>query len=347
MNNDKKTSLEKTDDLNRSLTKRENNLLEKFTTPEFHKVITRAGNEDFSLVSIDDEKMQEIAKRMDEVNRGLNAFAKTNTQLVSLGLTLSEATPSRNIRQIHAQIESKRAALSESQFRLLKQQNDLKRKLLRRREIENAEVGEGKKYPTEEYKQLDLERIDIDISEIKARMVDGRVHIEQAIKEIGMYQDALDDIVNAFNLQNWDEIDMEKADLEYNLKRCFYQSLRSCRQMGYINEPNQEWLEQMGINPSFVQREMLMFLEEERKVMDEIIKKEEGFADNLDVVDNFIDHLVQKYYEFPINRIKKRGMKTHLYDKWTYKNPKREEIRKNMGENELAYKGHKNESKEE
>ena len=310
-----------------NLVTKENNLLEKFTTKDFHKMTTRAGYEDFSMVTIDDERMHRIAERMDEINRGLNAFSKTNTQLVSLGLTLSEATPERNIRQIHAQIESKRGALSEAQFRLLKQQNDLKRKMLRLKEIQEAEVGEGKKYPNEEYKQLDIERIEIDIEEIKSKMVDGRVHVEQAIKEIGMYQDAYDDIVEHFGLENWDEVDMEKADITYNLRRCFYQSLRSCRQVGYINEPNQEWLEQLGINPSFVQREMLAFLDGERKVMEEMLKKGEGFGDDMSEVDKFVDHLTEKYYEMPTRQIQKRGMKTHLYDKWVFKDDNREQAR--------------------
>jgi len=315
------------------LTTSKNNLIEKFTKPEFHKITTRAGSEDFSMVTIDDEKMNEIAVRMDEINRGLNAFSKTNTQLVSLGLTLSEATPERNIRQIHAQIESKRGALSEAQFRLLKQQNDLKRKLLRRKEIEEAEVGPGKKYASQEHKDLDLERIDIDIEEIKSKMVDGRVHMEQAIKEIGMYQDAYDDIVETFGLENWDEIDMEKADIDYNLRRCFYQSLRSCRQVGYINEPNQEWLEQLGINPSFVQYEMLQFLAHEQKVMQEMMEKGEGFGDDMSTVDEFVDHLVQKYYEMPVRQIQKRGIKSPLYEKWAFVDPKREQQRLQNNEN--------------
>ena len=317
------SNLQKTD-TSSNLTTSENNLLEKFTSDEFHTMMTRAGSEDFAMVTIDDARMKKIAERMDEINRGLNAFSKTNTQLVSLGLTLSEATPERNIRQIHAQIESKRGALSEAQFRLLKQQNDLKRKLLRKEEIINSEVGPGTKYKTLEYKQLDLERIDIDIQEIKAKMVDGRVHVEQAIKEIGMYQDAYDDIVEHFGLENWDEVDMENADITYNLRRCFLQSLRSCRQIHYINEPNQEWLEQMGINPSFVQFEMLQFLETERKVMEDMMKKGEGFGDDMQTVDEFIDHLVEKYREMPVARIKSRGMKTARYDTWLFKDEKRE-----------------------
>lgn len=317
----------------KSLTTKENNLLEKFTTADFHKMTTRAGHEDFSMVTIDDSRMHQIAERMEEINRGLNAFSKTNTQFVSLGLTLSEATPERNIRQIHAQIESKRGALSEAQFRLLKQQNDLKRKMLRKQEILDAEVGQGKKYPSEDYKDLDIERIDIDIEEIKSKMVDGRVHVEQAIKEIGMYQDAYDDIVESFGLQDWDEVDMENADVTYNLRRCFLQSLRSCRQIGHINEPNQEWLEQLGINPSFVQFEMIQFLETERKVMEDMLKKNEGFGDDMTAVDEFVDHLVQKYAHAPIAQIKKRGMKTHHYDKWSFKDEHQEAKRlENKGE---------------
>lgn len=317
----------------KSLTTKENNLLEKFTTQDFHKMTTRAGHENFAMVTIDDERMHQIAVRMDEINRGLNAFGKTNTQFVSLALTLSEATPERNIRQIHAQLETKRGALSESQFRLLKQQNDLKRKMLRKQEILDSEIGEGKKYPSEAHKELDVERIDIDIEELKSKMVDGRVHIEQAIKEIGMYQDAYDDIIEHFGLQDWDEIDMEHADVKYNLKRCFLQSLRSCRQIGHINEPNQEWLEQLGINPSFVQYEMQSFLDTERKVMQDMAKSEKGFGDDMTAVEEFVDHMVEKYKEAPINQIKKRGMKTHLYDKWAYKDEVQENKRLSSSDN--------------
>lgn len=314
-----------------SLTTQENNLIEKFIGDDFHAITTRAGSEDFSMVTIDDERMHQIAERMPEMNRGLNAFSKTNTQLVSLGLTLSEATPERNIRQIHAQVESKRGALSESQFRLLKQQNDLKRKLLRRGEILAADIGEKTKYSNEDYRQLDVERIDIDIAEIKAKMVDGRVHVEQAIKEIGMYQDAYDDIVEHFQLEDWDEVDMETADIGYNLKRCFYQSLRSCRQIHYINEPNQEWLEQMGINPSFVQHEMMTFLTHERTVMEDMTKEGKGFGDDMTAVDEFVNHLAVKYRDMPVERIKSRGMKTAMYDKWTFKDEKREQQRLDSG----------------
>lgn len=310
----------------RSLTTKENNLLEKFTTPEFHKIATRAGYEDFSMVTIDDQRMHDISVRMDEINRGLNAFAKTNTQFVALALTLSEATPERNIRQIHAQLETKRGALSEAQFKLLKQQNDLKRKMLRKQEIMDAAVGENKKYPTELHKELDLERIDIEIEESKTKMVDGRVHIEQAIKEIGMYQDAYDDIVEHFGLQNWDEVDMEESDVRYNLRRCFLQSLRSCRQIGYINEPNQEWLEQLGINPSFVQHEMRLFLEREAQIMNDMVKADKGFGDNMDAVDDFVNHLTMKYQDAPIEQIKKRGMSTHLYDKWLFKDEQKRNL---------------------
>lgn len=301
------------------LTTKENNLLEKFTSDSFHKITTRAGHEDFAMVTIDDERMDKIASRMGEINRGLNAFSKTNTQFVALALTLSEATPERNIRQIHAQLETKRGALSESQFKLLKQQNDLKRKLLRLKEITNVPVGLNSKYPTEEYKSLDVERIEIEIEEIKTKMVDGRVHIEQAIKEIGMYQDAYDDIVESFGLEDWDEMDMEAADVSYNLKRCFLQSLRSCRQIGHINEPNQEWLEQLGINPSFVQYELRGFLATEEAVMKERAEAQEGFGDNMDAVNIFVQHLTDKYQQAPIDQIKQRGMKTHLYDQWSYK----------------------------
>jgi hypothetical protein len=48
----------------KSLTTKENNLLEKFTTANFHKMTTRAGHEDFSMVTIDDARMNQIASNL-------------------------------------------------------------------------------------------------------------------------------------------------------------------------------------------------------------------------------------------------------------------------------------------
>ena len=41
----------------KSLTTKENNLLEKFTTKDFHKMTTRAGHENLSMVTINYEKL--------------------------------------------------------------------------------------------------------------------------------------------------------------------------------------------------------------------------------------------------------------------------------------------------
>jgi len=48
-------------------------------------------------------------------------------------------------------------------------------------------------------------------------------------------------------------------------------------------------------------------------------------------VDEFVNHLTTKYKEMPVARIKSRGMKTAIYDKWAFKDGKREEQRLGSG----------------
>ena len=66
----------------------------------------------------------------------------------------------------------------------------------------------------------------------------------------------------------------------------------------------------------------------------EMMEKGEGFGDDMTEVEKFIDHLVSKYINAPLAQIKKRGMKTHLYDKWAFKDDKQESKRLNQQDGE-------------
>lgn len=293
------------------------------TNTVFNKIVTRAANENpFEFKVITDDKATQIAEGMTEMSRGLAAFCKTNTQFTALNLTLSEITPERNIRQIAAQIESKRTALAEAQTRLRKQENKLKRKKI------ELELISDRTYEDNRLRDIDMELVTIEIEELYSQMVDGTVHIEASIKEVGMYQQAYKEIVSHFNLDNWDEKDMEEADLVYNLKRCFNQALRSCRQTHIINEANQEWLEQLGINPQPVEAEMLAFLGAAQQTLTkELMETQTIKAGSFDEIETFLDMLVSKYKEMPLQRMKKKGLSTHYYEDWLYVEPSREELR--------------------
>ncbi len=70
-----------------------------------HDWLLKKGNPEFAVIGI--EQPQKIALAMPEIDRVTKSFGKTNSQFCALNLTLSEITPSRNIRQLAAQIENK------------------------------------------------------------------------------------------------------------------------------------------------------------------------------------------------------------------------------------------------
>ena len=149
-----------------------------------------------SLVSstLTKESLMKIEQRMPEIVRATNTAGRRNTQTTSqlMTLNMSGDEPYRHLRQILAQIEKKRGALEESHFRVKKQ-------IIKLRKYEKKIEQD----PTDEYSIVCRD-------EILTGLDRSKLYVEAAIKEIGMFQDAYDEIRESHNIpDNWDEIDAE------------------------------------------------------------------------------------------------------------------------------------------
>ena len=246
------------------------------------------------LATITPEKMQKISDRMVEMERANNSLGRRNTQTTNQLMTLTMLTdsPYRRLRQILAQIENKSNALREHYFRHQKLQVEIK-----------------------EWGEEDTELSRIKIAESNAGMENGKKYIEGALKEIGIFQDAYEEIRQNNNIPElWDEEDAELDEIRHHIRQVFRQSHRDMILTGTITQGNAEYLEQYGIH-----------LQTARNVIGKYIATcegliEEGKMPNIDHLYEFLDSCVEVFGEEYIKVMNHIGIKELVRSEWLFKN---------------------------
>ena len=130
-------------------------------------------NELIPNTSISPEALTKICDRLPELHRAKGAVGRTNSQTTStlMTMTMLADSPYRQMKQCLAQIDSKRNALIEAHFCTKKYKIKIKR----------------------------WEETDDDLDKVKAEQARSGIEqmkssAENAMKEIGMYQDIYDEI---------------------------------------------------------------------------------------------------------------------------------------------------------
>jgi hypothetical protein len=179
--------------------------------------------------TISAEALTKICDRLPELHRAKGAVGRRNSQTTStlMTMTMLADSPYRQMKQCLSQIDNKRNALIEAHFKTKK--NKIK--------IEKWEDSEN---------ELD-----------KVRAEEARVNIEQmrssaenAMKEIGMYQDIYDEIRTSHGIPvDWDEEDFESSEIENAIRMGFRQAIQNLMSTGKIAVSTVEYWEQFGIHP--------------------------------------------------------------------------------------------------
>jgi len=246
-----------------------------------------------SVLKIDNDALKKIESRLPEIKRARNSAGRKNTQTTSQLMTLNIAgdSPYRHLRQILAQIERKSAALEEAFFKLKK--DDVRLKKLQKKTDE-----------------LSL----IQIDEINARMERSRLYVEGAIKEIGMYQDAYEEIRETHNIpEKWDEKDSEKAEIRHHIKMAFRNSFQEMMSTGMIGRGSAEYLEQFGVHPQSARKYLHDYIVQNEKLMDS------GKEPTIEHFHRFLDSMADKFQESHKLCMKRIGLKTLVREEWCYR----------------------------
>ena len=114
------------------------------------------------------EALAKICDRLPELHRAKSAVGRTNSQTTStlMTMTMLADSPYRQMKQCLAQIDSKRNALIEAHFNVKKNQVKIKK-----------------------WEESDNELDQIKAEEAKVGMEQMKSSVDNAMREIGLYQD--------------------------------------------------------------------------------------------------------------------------------------------------------------
>lgn len=269
--------------------------LAKTETKDPFEVLLR----DHSLTSpiLSKKALAKIEQRMPEISRASQTAGRQNTQVTSqlMTLNMSGDEPYRHLRQILAQIEKKRSALEEAHFRVKKQ-------ALRLRKLEDKIA-----------KNPDDEMALINRDEILLGFEKQKIYIQGAIKEIGMFQDAYEDIRESNGIpEEWDEVLSERAEVRHHIKMGFRNGFQEIMSSGMVGRGTAEYLEQFGIHPQMA-----------RKLLHDYVTQNEerisqGAEPDVTHFHRFLDNMANKFSDAYEHSLKRIGLKELVREDWCY-----------------------------
>ena len=171
---------------------------------------------------------------------------RSRSQWMLKFLTCSNPDGWLRLRQISAEIVSKRMALSEAKWSYMKKLTEAKI----RRESMLEETSKNKKL-----------LLEIEAAEFEQYATESLVLVEGALKEVetlGQMHDELKERLGEIT-----EEEFEKAQTRSHIKRAVTQAIREVKETGKIRTGNMEYLEQIGLSTTAVLKDIFIFLEEE------------------------------------------------------------------------------------
>lgn len=278
----------------------------------FLKISTRASSSGdiVKFYTLDDNKLQKVADKMTEIDRATRSFGKNNTQttskLMSLTMLSPAGTPYQQIKQILAQIERKRSAIKENYTKIKRQKVELKK--IERDLLKTEDV-------------LDREDLLIDMEEILSNISDSMLYLEGALKEIGQYQTTYDEIIKSSNIpEDWDELDMESAEIEHHVKSAFRLGLRDIISHNSLGMGTLEYLEQYGINP-LTAHDLI-----KRYIIEQNTKISRNGTSSYDDHMNFLDEMYAMHKDCYKDAMKRMGITNLLNEEFLYLEKNKENI---------------------
>lgn len=242
------------------------------------------------------ENIDKVDQALANVGDLQNIWNHSHTQWMWKHINLSWLSPHKNMRQISAEVSRKKGALNEAKWKHI--QNELK--------IKKIEEELSKPEQLTKWREIEL---NIKLAQMREGLAEGATHIEGAMKDIL----ALNEIYEQLKarLSDFSEEDIEAEETKTHLKRSIVQCVRDVRQSGSITKGEQEYMEQIGVNPSKLQR-----------LLREYVKAEES-SENWDVSDlySFVDDLVVELTEkhkVDVKRMELQGFDPNYIGNITY-----------------------------
>ena len=256
-----------------------------------------AVKESFGGVTFKDNS-EKVDVAIQNTNELHNIWNHSHTQWMWKHLNLSWRAPLKNMRQISAEISRKKGALNEAKWKHV--QNEVK--------IKKIEEELSKPELLDYWREVDLK---IKLAQLQEGLAEGSTHIEGAMKDILALNELFEQLKS--KVSNFSEEDVEKEETKTHLKRSIVQCIRDIRQGGSITKGEQEYLEQIGVNPMKMQN-----------ILREYVKSEAA-ANSWDVsglyefVDGVVEELAERHQVDKV-RMNLQGFESEAIGNITYDN---------------------------
>lgn len=175
-----------------------------------------------------------VDKALENTNELQNIWNRSHSQWDWKHLNLHYHGDFKNVRQLAAEINRKKQALDEAKWKHVKNEISIKK-------LEEKLQDPNLDYWTE----IDYQ---IKLAQKREGMATGMVYIEGAMKDILALNELYEQMKEKFD--GFTEDDFEREESKSHLKRSVVQCIRDVRQTGSITKGEQEYLEQIGVNPS-------------------------------------------------------------------------------------------------
>jgi hypothetical protein len=200
------------------------------------------------------ENMKDVQNAIEKTRELTNVYNRNHTEWTRRMINMEYYDPWMNMRQISAEMSSRRGALNEAKYRHL--ENEVKlRRYMRKLEEYETKLEED----PDSVDELDVYSLRIKIAKIQDGIREGLSYIEGAMKEVLILENLYEDLKN--QIHDFSEEDWEKHNARAHLRMAISQSLRDVRGGGSISKGEQRLLEQIGVNPGKLQHELREFVE--------------------------------------------------------------------------------------
>lgn len=237
-----------------------------------------------TLQTLDEATMHRVIDRLPEFNSKLPAFCKsdshTTRRLFTTVMMQSPDSTYRVVRQLFAEMEKTKSAISEYYFNMKELQLEINE--LRGRES----LSEKEK---------------LQITRKISSLTSTYAYFEAAIKELGTFQNAYEEIKRNKNIpDNWSEADFEADEVQASIRLAFRNAVRDILNSGSINMGTLELCEGLGISPFEAIYHTKTYIIEAEKEM------KNNNPTDYDNFQNFLDAMVERFrhnYKKALNRI--------------------------------------------
>ena len=223
--------------------------------------------------NINEAAVEKVSQYLPELDTKTKAFGSQNSQTTISMMTLTMLggqSPFRMLRQILAEVEKRKGALSDSQVSHAKLVREIKRL-----EDQTDDPVNAAKY----------RKACVSITTLEQK-------INGSFADIATLIDAYNNIKATQGISDdWEEEAFEDAEKRHHVRRCFEMMYRNLLDGGRVSTSTIEYMQQFGVHPQICQKEVQGYIlyTEERIVGGEVLHAND--------LENFLDEMGEKYWE--------------------------------------------------